>query len=327
MAPGTTSLGPSSSTYLTTYKGMLPHMSYKLVQWALERAQILRNGRGNNVAAHLNLIARCEMQRTEDGSHFLSSADMEFRTGLSRTTIRETNKALEEAGLIVKVGQTRDGIDVYRIDTSCVRSDDELLTVRAKREKSRRGTNIAPGSDAGPGPESTPLTGPEHDPPGLDSAALGVEHRTQTVPSNYPVEEPSNNDATASDDVLFKATPRSSSGKNDGEHPDFQRFWELYRSCNKRNGFAADKIGSRKPASRAFAKAVKDGASTEAIIGAVDAYMESEKPKRGYPRHASTWLNQRGWEDEYAPFVPQSGAVARLLMPERGAYPDDPFAA
>lgn len=69
----------------------------------------------------------------------------------------------------------------------------------------------------------------------------------------------------------------------------FENFWNIY-----------GKIGNKQSALKAF-KRIK-GVDYEVIIGGVRKYQEycrSINQERRFIKHASSWLNSRGWEDEY----------------------------
>ena len=72
---------------------------------------------------------------------------------------------------------------------------------------------------------------------------------------------------------------------------DFEYFWERY-----------GKIGNRQQAIKSFNKAVKGGTDYATIIRGLDRYQtycrEIGQEQR-FIKHASTWLNNRGWEDDY----------------------------
>lgn len=72
---------------------------------------------------------------------------------------------------------------------------------------------------------------------------------------------------------------------------EFGEFWSLY-----------GKIGNKKKAKESFLKARKGEISYERIIEGVRKYQHQCRElgrEQQYIRHASTWLNQDGWDDEY----------------------------
>ena len=71
----------------------------------------------------------------------------------------------------------------------------------------------------------------------------------------------------------------------------FDEFWAVY-----------GKIGNKQQAKKFFNKAIKEGVDYEAIINGVKKYQhycQAIGQEQRFIRHASTWLNNRGWEDEY----------------------------
>jgi hypothetical protein len=75
------------------------------------------------------------------------------------------------------------------------------------------------------------------------------------------------------------------------EKVEFEEFWKAYP---KRKG-----SNRKSPAEKLFNTAVKSGADPAAIISGAKKFAESEATNVGTPYipMATTWLNQRGWED------------------------------
>lgn len=71
----------------------------------------------------------------------------------------------------------------------------------------------------------------------------------------------------------------------------FDRFWSAYP---KRQG-----SNPKAPAEAKFSRAVANGANPEAIIGGARQYANALGPKVGteYVAMATTWLNQKRWQD------------------------------
>lgn len=72
---------------------------------------------------------------------------------------------------------------------------------------------------------------------------------------------------------------------------DFDLFWKAY-----------GKIGNKQQALKSFNKAIKEGVKYETIRRGLDhyqTYCRAIRQEQKYIKHASTWLNNRGWEDEY----------------------------
>ena len=76
----------------------------------------------------------------------------------------------------------------------------------------------------------------------------------------------------------------------------FESFWSLYTPIKTSDGFVAK--GNKQLALKSFTKALK-GASYETIISGLQQYLTFCRENNRYTKQASTWLNQRGWEDDY----------------------------
>ena len=74
---------------------------------------------------------------------------------------------------------------------------------------------------------------------------------------------------------------------------EFEKFWTIYPA----------KRGGKIAASRSFDKAVRQGVPAEEIIVGAEQYRAHclrEETAFKYIAHATTYLNQGRWEDEYA---------------------------
>jgi predicted transcriptional regulator len=115
------------------------------------------------------------------------------------------------------------------------------------------------------------------------------------------------------------------SPKVNGYSQDFLEFWNLYPVKGSNNGGAATK-GSKKTAYKAWLKAFKDNNNltlNEIKIGlqnyAKFLYGCSEsgqQPCFQGNKHASTWINASGWEDEYT----TTTSRATIRNPEQAMY-------
>ena len=75
------------------------------------------------------------------------------------------------------------------------------------------------------------------------------------------------------------------------EIENFNLFWNAY-----------GKIGNKQQATKSYNKAIKEGASHEEILRGVNSYQsycQALRQEQRYIKHASTWLNNKGWEDDY----------------------------
>lgn len=72
---------------------------------------------------------------------------------------------------------------------------------------------------------------------------------------------------------------------------DFDGFWEAY-----------GKIGNKQQAVKSYNKAIKEGYLHFDIMQGLNNYQKyciALNQEQRFIKHASTWLNNRGWEDEY----------------------------
>lgn len=73
----------------------------------------------------------------------------------------------------------------------------------------------------------------------------------------------------------------------------FDDFWNEYPSVGVPKGSKQDAI-------KKFNKLILEGVNYEKIIGGVRDYAEYARGTGSYTKHAVTWLNARGWEDDYS---------------------------
>lgn len=96
-----------------------------------------------------------------------------------------------------------------------------------------------------------------------------------------------------------KTDTRASAGALVTEPENFPEFWQAYphRGGVKRG---------RALAVKKFAAAIKSGVSAEKLIAAARRYQFDRQVVNGFAKDATTWLNQRGWEDEIEAVKPQA---------------------
>jgi uncharacterized protein YdaU (DUF1376 family) len=82
---------------------------------------------------------------------------------------------------------------------------------------------------------------------------------------------------------------------------DFQDFWDAYPHRNGKKG--------RPNAEKSFARAIKSGATLEQIAAGVSSMQNDPDVRKGFARDPTTWLNQKGWTDEFDAQQPQSKAI------------------
>lgn len=99
-----------------------------------------------------------------------------------------------------------------------------------------------------------------------------------------------------------KTTPISNEiGKYQAREADFQKFWRAYP---RRTG-----SNPKDPARKSWLAAIKRGTNPDEIISgalAYAAFRSEDDPK--FTKQAATWLNQRGWEDDYTGLRPSARA-------------------
>ena len=85
------------------------------------------------------------------------------------------------------------------------------------------------------------------------------------------------------------------------DEPDqFEVFWDQYPH---RNGAKKGKDVARK----SWDRAIKKDANPEHIIAGAMRYAADRQVLDGYAKNPSTWINQRGWEDDIEPSRARSG--------------------
>lgn len=85
--------------------------------------------------------------------------------------------------------------------------------------------------------------------------------------------------------------------------PAFLLLWSAWKT------FEMEK-GSKFAAAKSYEKVTASGISPEVILAAAQAYCSRCMKFQSKTKHVSTWLNQRGWEDDNSP-PPSSGISAR----------------
>lgn len=114
----------------------------------------------------------------------------------------------------------------------------------------------------------------------------------QAATKRQPIKETTLNNSNKRD---MRAEARDSAVEPEG----FADFWEAYphRGGVKRG---------RAVAVKKFSAAVKSGVTAERLIAAARRYQFDRQVVSGFAKDASTWLNQRGWEDEIEAVKPQA---------------------
>lgn len=280
-------------------------MSYKLVQWALQRAPLLPAGRGGGASARLNLIARCEEQRDGQETHCLSVSMLMHRTGLSAPAIKASTKALEAAGLIVRKG-TKDGIPRYSINSSIVR-EDRLVDFMDARKQSRGVTEEPPSGVT----EEPPRGGLPGNPGVTEEPPLGVTRE----PHSRPVKEERTTtaDAVVGADAKPTKPPRKTTAPKDpakdaAAHDLADRY---YRAMSKQVNFIAV---------RGIVRRALDTFTAEQVMAGLKAMSQGGNRNRKLTRQ--TLLTAI---EQPAQATHRAATVNRIPLPAVGEYPDHPF--
>lgn len=91
---------------------------------------------------------------------------------------------------------------------------------------------------------------------------------------------------------VTKRDTNVSLGTGASSKSDFQDFWDAYpHKGTKKN---------RQGAEASFARALKAGVTIQQIADGVSAMRNDPDVQRGYVRNPTTWLNQKGWTDEFS---------------------------
>lgn len=92
---------------------------------------------------------------------------------------------------------------------------------------------------------------------------------------------------------------------------DFEKFWKAYPSRGKGRN-------PKHPAQKRFDAAVRDGADQAAIIAGAKRYADdmrsSKKLGTEFVARATTWLNDRSWQDYQTPVYP----LNHVVIPKHG---------
>lgn len=122
-----------------------------------------------------------------------------------------------------------------------------------------------------------------------DGATAKPQH-SQPKPKPKPVDT---NVSTINDDLALSTVEIGMA---------FQKFWNAYPGRGKNGMTGASFKGARKKALDSFTKIMKkDGVSkNEEIIRSCREYDEFLDRTGGISKHATTWLNQQCWEDDYS---------------------------
>lgn len=86
----------------------------------------------------------------------------------------------------------------------------------------------------------------------------------------------------------------------DDPGPAFDEFWHLY-----------PRKAGKSEAAKAWGKAIKDGVDSASLLAALKAhadYYRAAETEQQFIPHASTWLNQKRYEDDPPPLPRRQSA-------------------
>jgi hypothetical protein len=114
-----------------------------------------------------------------------------------------------------------------------------------------------------------------------DATASNPHMRNTCLPEPEPEPDIRNRDTNVSLALIAPEQP-----------PDrFSEFWQQYPH---RNGAKKGKA----VAVKAWAKALRSGATADSIIAGAMRYATDKQVIEGYAKDPATWLNQQGWQDD-----------------------------
>jgi hypothetical protein len=116
----------------------------------------------------------------------------------------------------------------------------------------------------------------------------------KTILKNHDIKNNINTSPNGDDGTTASNKTEASASLSEKQIEDqFNEVWKLYPAGRKQG---------KEPARKSFFKAIKDGVSFETIKAGLLAYkkqIEFRKTETKYIKQASTWFNQKCWEDEY----------------------------
>lgn len=95
-------------------------------------------------------------------------------------------------------------------------------------------------------------------------------------------------------------SPPAAASMRDDPGPAFDEFWHLY-----------PRKAGKSEAAKAWGKAIKDGADSTSLLAALKAhadYYRAAETEQQFIPHASTWLNQKRYEDDPPPLPRRQSA-------------------
>ena len=247
-------------------------VQHQTTVWGWQDA--IRQARLSNTQKSVALFIALYMNQLGQGA-FPSYKRLASDASLSRTSVINSVSALVSAGFLVKQKRIRKTGSHTSNLYKC--SYPEWCSVQPIDEAT----------------DNTPAGGTPYAPQGVHTAdegstpdVLGVVHSAdEGGKSLVPhINTPS-------------ITPSEHPNLTNGVEGLFEVFWDAY-----------GKKGNRKPALQAFSKALKKTTFSTIMAGLerYQKYAYANNTDPAFIKHASTWLNQDCWQDEYTIHQPQS---------------------
>jgi len=127
-------------------------------------------------------------------------------------------------------------------------------------------------------------------PAGLCDSSVRGEGKGGAPGFLFPISVSDPDPSQPSGSGLPERSSKSSPARAAASYPaEFEALWEAIGT------------GGKFPALKAWQKARKLGATTPQLLEAWGKYIASDRPSRGFVKHLSTWLNERGWETPWKP--------------------------
>jgi len=275
-------------------------MSVQAMSWALSQQIVTEQA-----ARHVLLCLANYADRDGRGA-FPSVQALMADTGLSERSVRYKLDALQEAGAIkagdpaivaayIKRGDKRPACYDIAMGAESVKHGVQMTT--------ERGAPVAPHESRGANDDST----------GCKPQQLGVQMTTERGAPVAP--NPSiNHQLSVIEPINTPPTPDGGSGVQAVEPDGFPEFWSVYPL----------KTG-KKAAMKAWAALKPSADLRQTMLVGLRTWCRHDRwTKEGgkYRHHASTWLNQRFWEDEEVCGSTSAGVSGTAAWFELAGFPN-----
>lgn len=248
------------------------------------------------------LYAEITALATSEGYCWAENATLAKYFGVSPKTVSDLISTLAKRGYVtVKVFRDPKTNEVTKRQIWVEKPTAEMLTPPPKnRDTHPTEADIQAGKELTPPPKNgdTPMEKNEVTPPPKNGEYINKSSLT-SIPPKAP--------------QVGRRTGREPKKEPDWKPERFKRFWDFY--SHKARG------ESRQAAIRAWDKLRPDEALIDEMAAALSRQVESKAWQEGIGiPYASTWLNNRRWEDPTpADRPPDSGGTVRVV--ERGDIP------